>query len=91
MPHETLVTSPGRLSESASVCQTRSDRIIITAVASSGLLNCGNSLVKSDVSVAPLSSVRAPEQWESEDEPQGTGNMGWQEEQGLSIIRFIIH
>lgn len=63
----------GSLSESITGCQTRRDHIIITRLAYSGLLNCGNSLVKSDVSMAPLSSVRALEQWESEDEPQGTG------------------
>lgn len=61
------------LSESIAGCQTRRDHIIITALAYSGLLNRGNSLVKSDVSMAPLSSARAAEQWESEDEPQGTG------------------
>lgn len=38
-----------------------------------GLLNCGNLLVKSDVSMALLSSLREMELWESEDEPQGMG------------------
>lgn len=61
------------MSESAAGCQTSREHIIITALAYRGLLNCGNSLVKSDVSMAPLSSGRALEQWESEDEPQGTG------------------
>lgn len=70
--HQTLLTSPCSLSESIAGCQTRRDHIIITALAYSGLLNRGNSLVKSDVSVASLSTVRAPQQWESEDEPQGT-------------------
>lgn len=73
MGHQTLVTSLGSLSKSITGCQTRRDHIIITTLAYSTLLNCGNSLVKSDVSMAPLSSVRALEQWESEDEPQGTG------------------
>lgn len=61
------------LSESITGCQTRGDHIIITTLASSRLLNCGNSLVKSDVSMAP---VRAPEQRVSGDEPQGTGALG---------------
>lgn len=69
----TLLTTLGSLSESAAGCQTSREHIIITALAHRGLLNGGNPLVKSDVSMAPLSSVRALEQWESEDEPQGTG------------------
>lgn len=70
--HQTL-TSLAHLSESVAGCQTRRDHIIITVLTSSGLLNCGNLLVKSDVSMALLSSFREMELWESEDEPQGTG------------------
>ena len=88
--HQTMLTSPGSLSEGITRCQTRRDLIIITALAYRGLLNCGNSLVKSDVSMASLSTVRAPEQWESEDEPQGTGTWDCRGNR-LSIIRFIIH
>lgn len=43
-----------------------------TSQAYKGLLNCGNFLVKADVSMALLSSVRELEQWGLEDEPQGT-------------------
>lgn len=68
-----MLTPLGSLSESSTGCQTRRDRIIIITLAYSRLLNCGNSLVKSDVSVAPLSSVGVQERWESGDEPQGTG------------------
>lgn len=56
MGHQTLLTSLDSLSESITGCQTCRDHIIITTLAYSGLLNCGNSLVKSDVSMAPLSS-----------------------------------
>ena len=63
----------GSLSESISGCQTCRDHIIISTLRYSRLLNCGNSLVKSDVSMVPLSFVRALQQWKSEDEPQGMG------------------
>jgi len=71
--HQTPLASLGILSESITECQTCRDHVIITRLAYIGLLNCGNSLVKSDVSLAPLSSVRVLELLESEDEPQGTG------------------
>lgn len=71
--HQTMLTPRGSLSESITGCQTRRDHIIITTLAYSKLLNFGNSLVKSDVSIALLSSLRALEQWESEDEPHGMG------------------
>lgn len=69
--HQTMLRPLGSLSER--------DHIIITTLAYSRLLNWGNSLVKSDVSMVSLSSVRALEQWESEDEPQGTGTLDGRE------------
>lgn len=77
--HQTMLRPLGSLSESITGFQTRRDHIIITTLAYSRLLNWGNSLVKSDVSMVSLSSVRALEQWESEDEPQGTGTLDGRE------------
>lgn len=76
---QSMLTRLDRLSQPICGCQTHKGSYYQNH---SSLLNCGNS-VKSDVCMASPSSVRAVEQWGSEDESQG--------EKTVSILRFIIH